>query len=66
MYKDINHEDMMYVENKLSDLKCQVANVIQNIIETSNNQDEKIVLLRKDLEVLCKFFFIINYRNSNQ
>ncbi|RIA89091.1 hypothetical protein C1645_738901 [Glomus cerebriforme] len=65
MYKDLNNEDVMHVENKLSELERQASETIHNIVSVSQTKD-KIVLIRKDLEDLRKFLFIMNYRNGHR
>ncbi|CAG8471144.1 3288_t:CDS:2 [Funneliformis mosseae] len=65
MYKDINNEDAMHVEAKLSKLERSVSETIRNIVKTSQMENQ-VVLLRKDLEDLRKFIFIMNYRNSQR
>ncbi|CAI2185524.1 2692_t:CDS:1 [Funneliformis geosporum] len=65
MYKDIDHEDAMNVEKKLSKLEEQASKVIRDIIKTSQVESQ-IVLLRKDLGNLRKFLFIMNYRNRSR
>ncbi|RHZ47780.1 hypothetical protein Glove_567g27 [Diversispora epigaea] len=62
MYKDLNHEDAENVEKKLAKLEGQSSKVIRDIIEASKGKSH-IILLRKDLEDLRKFLFIMNYRN---
>ncbi|CAG8457637.1 11959_t:CDS:1 [Diversispora eburnea] len=62
MYKDFNHEDAENVEKKLAKLEGQSSKVIRDIIEVSEREIH-ITLLRKDLEDLRKFLFIMNYRN---
>ncbi|RIA86209.1 hypothetical protein C1645_780117 [Glomus cerebriforme] len=61
MYKDFNHEDVMRVESKLAKLEGQVARVIHDIVRTSQKESQ-IVLLNTDLNDLCKFLFIMDYR----
>ncbi|CAG8665941.1 4351_t:CDS:1 [Funneliformis caledonium] len=65
MYKDINNEDAMHVEAKLSKLERSVSETIRNIVKTSQMENQ-VILLRKNLEDLRKFIFIMNYRNSQR
>ncbi|RIA89097.1 hypothetical protein C1645_825339 [Glomus cerebriforme] len=65
MYKDLNNEDVMHVEEKLSKLERQASETIHNIVKASQTED-KIVLIRKDLEELRKFLFVMNYRNGHR
>ncbi|CAG8518434.1 14504_t:CDS:1 [Acaulospora morrowiae] len=65
MYKDFNNNDVMHVEEKLSKLECRASKTIKDILEASQEQNQ-VVLLRKDLEDLRKFIFIMNYRNGHR
>ena len=59
MYKDLNHEDVMRVEEKLSKPERQASSVVHDIIKASKVESQ-VVLIRKDLEDLRKFLFIMN------
>ncbi|CAG8716918.1 25992_t:CDS:1 [Dentiscutata erythropus] len=61
MYEDLNNNDTMHVEKKLSILEEKASKVVRDIIETSQTKSQ-IVLLRKNLADLRKFLFIMNYR----
>ncbi|CAI2178047.1 10662_t:CDS:1 [Funneliformis geosporum] len=65
MYKDINNEDAMHVEEKLSKLEKRASETIRNIVKTSQMENQ-VVLFRRDLEDLRKFIFIMNYRNGQR
>ncbi|CAG8455068.1 21252_t:CDS:1 [Dentiscutata erythropus] len=65
MYKDLNHNDAMRVEKKLSILEEKASKVVRDIIETSQMKSQ-IVLLRKDLADLRKFLFIMDYRKPSR
>ncbi|CAG8821556.1 12683_t:CDS:2, partial [Racocetra fulgida] len=54
MYKDLNHNDTMRVENKLSKLEEKASKVVKDIIETSQSNGQ-IVLFRKNVADLRKF-----------
>ncbi|KAF0483163.1 hypothetical protein F8M41_023331 [Gigaspora margarita] len=63
MYKDLNHDDTMHVERKLANLEEKASKVVKDIIIEASQTNGKIILLRKNLADLCKFLFIMNYRN---
>ncbi|CAG8729855.1 14054_t:CDS:1, partial [Acaulospora morrowiae] len=65
MYKDLNNKDVMHVEEKLSKLEGMASKTIKRILEESQEQN-KVVLFRKNLEALRKFIFIMNYRNGHR
>ncbi|CAG8703980.1 14898_t:CDS:1 [Acaulospora morrowiae] len=65
MYKDLNNTDVMHVEEKLSKLEGSVAITIKKILKASQEKN-KVVLLRKYLEDLRKFLFVMNYRNNHR
>ncbi|CAG8629600.1 9054_t:CDS:1 [Paraglomus brasilianum] len=65
MYKDLDNEDVMYVEKKLSTLEGKASRMVRDIINASQTENE-IVLIRKHLENLRKFLFIMNYRNRQR
>uniref|UniRef100_A0A1D1YZY9 Myosin-14 n=1 Tax=Anthurium amnicola TaxID=1678845 RepID=A0A1D1YZY9_9ARAE len=65
MYKDLNNEHVMHVEEKLSKLEGQASKTIQDILKASQVQNQ-VVLLRKGLEDLRKFLFVMNYRNGHR
>jgi hypothetical protein len=65
MYKDLDHENVMHVEEKFGKLEGRAAKTVKDIISTSREKSE-IVLSRKDLEDLRKFLFIMNYRNRSR
>ncbi|CAG8457570.1 11955_t:CDS:2 [Diversispora eburnea] len=65
MYKDLNHEDAEHVEKKLANLEGQSSKVIRDIIEASKGKSD-VMLLRKDLQDLRKFLFIMNYRKLHR
>ncbi|CAG8739465.1 6022_t:CDS:1, partial [Racocetra persica] len=48
MYKDLNHNDTMRVENKLSKLEEKASKVVKDIIEASQSNGQ-IVLFRKNV-----------------
>ncbi|CAG8620956.1 11475_t:CDS:2, partial [Ambispora gerdemannii] len=54
MYKNLDHEDVMHVENKLGKLEEQASKVVRDIMKASQVESQ-IVLLRRDLEDLQKF-----------
>ncbi|CAG8434266.1 11188_t:CDS:1 [Scutellospora calospora] len=66
LYKDLNHDDTMRVENKLSKLENEASNVVRDIITASQQDKSHIVLLRKNLANLRKFLFIMNYRKTSR
>ncbi|CAG8509599.1 hypothetical protein C2G38_2072864 [Gigaspora rosea] len=61
MYEDLNHDNKMHVEKKLAVLEERASKVIKDVIETSQ-MNSQIVLLRKNLNDLRKFLFIMDYR----
>ncbi|CAG8504272.1 13045_t:CDS:1 [Acaulospora colombiana] len=65
MYKDLNNKDVMHVEEKLSKLEGSASKTIKDILKASQEQNQ-VVLLRKYLEDLRKFLFIMNYRNDHR
>ncbi|KAG9302082.1 hypothetical protein G9A89_021126 [Geosiphon pyriformis] len=65
MYKDLNHEDAMHVEDKLSKLEEKASKVVRDIIKASQVESQ-IVLVRRDLSNLRKFLFVMNYRNRHR
>ncbi|RHZ47777.1 hypothetical protein Glove_567g22 [Diversispora epigaea] len=65
MYKDLKHEDAEHVEKKLANIEGQSSKVIRDIIEASKEKSD-ITLLRKDLQDLRKFLFIMNYRKPHR
>ncbi|KAF0556432.1 hypothetical protein F8M41_015345 [Gigaspora margarita] len=65
MYIDLNNEKVMHIENELSVLERKASKVIRDIIEKSQNECQ-ISLLRKDLNNLRKFLFIMDYRKPHR
>ncbi|CAG8663113.1 12187_t:CDS:1 [Acaulospora morrowiae] len=65
MYKDFNNKDVMHVEERLSKLEGIASKTIKYILKESQEQNQ-VVLFRKNLEDLRKFIFIMNYRNDNR
>ncbi|CAG8655007.1 11715_t:CDS:1, partial [Paraglomus brasilianum] len=65
MYKDLNNKDVMYVEKELSKLEGKASLTVRRIINASQTENE-IDLVRKHLENLRKFLFIMNYRNCHR
>ncbi|CAG8460524.1 1248_t:CDS:1 [Paraglomus occultum] len=65
MYKDLDNKDVMYVEKELSKLEEKASHMIKDIINASQTKNE-IVLVRKNLENLRKFLFIMNYRSRSR
>ncbi|CAG8471706.1 135_t:CDS:1 [Ambispora leptoticha] len=65
MYKDLDHQDVMHVEDKLSKLEGRASKTIRDII-TASQKENQIALLRRDLGDLRKFLFIMNYRNRSR
>ncbi|GBB90544.1 hypothetical protein RclHR1_17530002 [Rhizophagus clarus] len=65
MYKDLDNEDVMHVEKKLGKLEERASKVVRDIISASQEKSQ-IILLRRDLEDLRKFLFIMNYRNGSR
>ncbi|CAG8808964.1 23987_t:CDS:2, partial [Dentiscutata erythropus] len=63
--KYLNNEKVMHVENELSFLERKASKIIRNILEKSQNESQ-IVLLRKDLNNLRKFLFIMGYRKPHR
>ncbi|RGB34051.1 hypothetical protein C1646_761013 [Rhizophagus diaphanus] len=65
MYKDLNNKDVMHVEERLAKLERRASETIHNIVKASRMENQ-VVLLRRDLEDLRKFLFIMNYRNCQR
>ncbi|KAF0548956.1 hypothetical protein F8M41_025578 [Gigaspora margarita] len=65
MYKDFNHENVMRVEDKLSKLEMQAADVIHNIVNASQKGNQ-VVLSSTSLDNLRKFLFIMCYRKPHR
>ncbi|KAG9300651.1 hypothetical protein G9A89_023449 [Geosiphon pyriformis] len=65
MYKNLNHENAMHLEEKLAKLEEKCSTVVRDIIKASQVKSQ-VVLLRRDLENLRKFLFIMSYRNRSR
>lgn len=66
LYIDPHHPDHNHIEKKLSALESAAAIVVRKLVDAVDDGSNSVQLVRRDLNTLRKFLFIMTYRQTSR